>query len=148
VDGGEGVTDVTTRDDFFNALDVQRREEQKWHCFVVGAYTVHLFVGTDTDLRGRLDEARSKGKHLGGQYYAHLHGPHTPKGQRHVHVTGRSGKLFALNQDGTAHDASHRYRIPNEAADGLRQLLPDFKIPDDNFIEELNPEEMKALLLD
>ncbi len=61
-------------------------------------------------------------------------GEHRKGNQIHYHFFTKNGKeLFAINQDGTAHDGYHGITIPQAIADFLRQK--GFSIPKNNLIE-------------
>ena len=81
---------------------------------------------------------------LGGQYSAQLHNAHSEVGQKHLHVYAKNNQIFSMNIDGTAHDKSHRTRIPNKVANAINKYFPDFTLPPDNFIESAS-EEIKKL---
>ena len=89
-----------------------------------------------------LFEAQPVGKPLVGTYSAILHKGHGAGGQDHLHVFAKRNQLFALNKDGTAHDASHGARIPNRVAQAIRSKFPQFKIPDTGVIEGVMDEEL------
>ena len=105
----------------------------EWLTFQVEEYLVHILF--ESSIPGALTEAKHKGTPLDGQYSAQLHGVHTPAGQQHIHVYAKNNQLFALNKDGTAHDASHQTRIPNKVAKAIQSKFPDFTLPPNNFIE-------------
>jgi hypothetical protein len=84
-----------------------------------------------------LKEARHKAIPLGGPYLAYLDSPHIPQGQKHIHVYHKNNQIFALNIDGSAHDKSHGVKIPGKVGKALSDILPGFKLPNDNIIESL-----------
>jgi hypothetical protein len=86
-----------------------------------------------------LTEARYRGIPLGGQYSAQLHKSHGAAGQKHIHVYAKNNELFALNKDGSAHDASHQIRIPNKVAKAIQSTFPAITLPPGNFIESAPP---------
>jgi len=102
--------------------------------FRIGQYTLHIYTTTIKEKRFLL-ESRDKGVPLGGPYSVQRHHPHAPPGQNHLHVFLKNNQLFALNQDGTAHDRSHRVRIPNQVARAIAVRFPDFTVPEGNLIE-------------
>ena len=123
--------------------------DYEWFTFTVDGYVVHiLFANSDG---GLLVEGKSKTFELGGQYSAMLHQAHSNPGQIHIHVYAKNRKLFAMNQDGSAHDRSHQTRIPNEVATAISKKFPSFTLPPDNFIEsaprEINSKFGAQLLL-
>jgi hypothetical protein len=101
---------------------------------VIEGFTVH-FVFDAGSSEAALFEARHRGTPLGGQYSALLHKPHIPGGKTHLHVYAKQNQLFAINQDGTAHDRSHGARIPNRVADAIRKQYPQFALPVSTIIE-------------
>ncbi|MFM6989961.1 MAG: hypothetical protein ACKOWD_01470 [Rhodoferax sp.] len=105
----------------------------EWFSFEVDGFAVHiLFSQTE---QSPLLEGKSKSFDLGGMYTAKLHPAHTTVGQQHIHVYAQKNQLFAMNQDGSAHDRSHGSQIPNRVAAAIVQKFPDFKLPPGNFIE-------------
>jgi len=74
---------------------------------------------------------------LGGRYTARKDAPHLPppRGDYHLHVYDGPTPLLAINRNGTAHDASHGIRIPNEVRRGIERLFPDWTLPADGIIE-------------
>ena len=101
--------------------------------FEVEEYVVHVHAD-DAEGIHALNEAK-KAEKLVGQYTMRVDSAHAPAGQKHVHVYIKRKQQFAMNADGTAHDKSHGMQLSNNVANGLRQRLPDFKIPPYNFIE-------------
>lgn len=99
--------------------------------FVVEEYILHVYCADDAVL----EEARHRGTPLTGPYSADEHPSHITPNQQHLHIYFRNTKLFAINRDGTAHDASHGYRIPNKVAKALSQKFPKYQIAKDNVIE-------------
>ena len=99
--------------------------------FNVDEYVVDILI---SDQDGILLEGSVKNLDFGGQYYAQLHSAHSNPGQKHIHVYAKNRQLFSMNIDGSAHDRSHGARIPNKVADAIRNILPGFKIPENNLI--------------
>ncbi|TGK23324.1 hypothetical protein EHQ05_19230 [Leptospira yasudae] len=104
------------------------------------------------DVKGikQLSEAKIKGStHLSGTYSASKHSAHTVKGQAHLHVYAKNNEIFAINKDGTAHDASHKIKIPNEVVNAIKKIFPGWTLPANNLIESVNSqltkEEIKRL---
>jgi hypothetical protein len=58
----------------------------------------------------------------------------------------RGRDLYSINQDGTAHDASHGQRLHNQVVDGMRELFPNFKLPPNNIIESFLKTDAKLLV--
>ena len=90
-----------------------------------------------------LREAKLKGEPLTGTYATQYHAAHIKDGQDHLHVYCKQNQLFAINQDGSAHDRSHQTQIPNKVADAIRTKFPDFRLPPNNFIENA-PSEIRS----
>jgi len=111
-------------------------------------YIVHLYYDEDDPKNEQINESRDRGTPLGGQYSGQLHKAHTDANQDHLHIYQRNKRLFALNIDGTAHDKSHGYRIPNKVAKGIQKHFPDFQLPPNNLIESYDvlPIAVKILL--
>jgi len=103
--------------------------------FTVEEFSVTVLVLKDSSEEVLLTEAQHRGKPLTGKYAAQYHTAHTPQGQEHIHVYAKNNQLFALNIDGSAHDASHQTQIPRRVADAIRAKFPAFNLPNDNFIE-------------
>jgi hypothetical protein len=64
-----------------------------------------------------------------------FHRGHTPQNQDHLHFYLKKNHLYALNRDGTAHDASHGMMMHRWAMDTLTTNYPDFIIPKKGLIE-------------
>ena len=105
----------------------------EWFNFTVDSFAVHILFSASK--AGPLLEGKSKSFELGGAYSAQLHQAHTSVGQTHIHVYAKNNQLFAMNQDGSAHDRSHGSQIPNKVAQAITQKFPGFTLPPDNFIE-------------
>jgi len=121
---------------------VQRRD-LGWLTFSVEHYTVHvLFSEGEWAL---LNEGKHRALPLGGQYSAQLHKAHSPVGQDHLHVYAKNKQIFSINKDGSAHDGSHRVRIPNRVADEISRVLPGFTLPPGNLIESA-PRDVLAMV--
>ena len=119
---------------FKEFLTAPNKPSYQAYRFIVDEYYVHMFFeGGDF---ATLSEARHKGLPLGGQYSAQSHPPHSAQGQRHLHVYAKNRQLFALNQDGSSHDASHKTHIPKKVADAIRGKFPHYTLPPNNFIED------------
>ena len=105
----------------------------EWFNFTVDSFAVHILFSASA--AGPLLEGKSKSFELGRAYSAQLHHAHTSVGQTHIHVYAKNNQLFAMNQDGSAHDRSHGSQIPNKVAQAITQKFPGFTLPPDNFIE-------------
>lgn len=110
----------------------QPNPRYKWFSFTVDEYDIHILFDSTCLM---LTEAQRKGLPIGGQYSAQLHKAHTPGGKQHLHVYAKNNQLFALNMDGSAHDASHGTKIPNKVAKGIQNKFPEFTLPPNNVIE-------------
>jgi hypothetical protein len=112
----------------------------------VDGYLLIIFFENSLEL---LTEAIRKGRELIKNYTYNIHQRHADPNLKHMHVYERGKKIFAINIDGTAHDKSHKIRIPNKVADAIRKKHPEFQIPKDNFIENLKTslEEKNLILL-
>lgn len=88
------------------------------------------------------------GKGINGRFDRSNYGLNNPN-KDHLHVYKKNNQLFAINRDGSAHDDSHKYQIPNKIANRIRKDYADFNLPDDNFIEsiEINNTEANAEIL-
>jgi len=117
----------------FKEFKAYSEPKNQWFSFDIDEYTVHVLF--DSQEQNQLTEAKHKGTPLGGQYSAQLHNPHSSTGQKHLPVYAKNNQLFSLNKDGSAHDQSHKNRIPNKVAKSILAKFPDFKLPKDNFIE-------------
>ncbi len=106
-------------------------------------FVIHIYFEVNSDNRSEdivelLNEARYKGKPIGGTYYAIEHKPKVPpNAPPHYHFYDRNNHLFAINKDGSAHDASHGYKINNTIANFLKNV--GYILPPDNIIESINP---------
>ncbi|WP_157864166.1 hypothetical protein [Gluconacetobacter diazotrophicus] len=78
----------------------------------------------------------------------YFHRAHVPGTQDHLHFYQKDSKLFALNRDGTAHDKSHQYQMPNWAKEAVKTHYPDFTIPVGGLIESLLADEKKDILVE
>lgn len=117
----------------FKEFLAESKPSYEWLTFSVEDYLVHvLFESSTVSL---INEAKYKGMPLGGQYSAQLHGAHSPIGQQHIHVYAKNNQLFALNKDGSAHDANHQIQIPNKVAKAIQSNFPGFTLPPNNIIE-------------
>jgi hypothetical protein len=105
----------------------------EWFTFTADNYVIHILY-TKSD-GGALLEGKNQSHSLGGQYSADLHKANSTVGQEHIHVYAKNNQLFAMNQDGSAHDRSHGTRIPNKVAQAIIQKFEGFKLPHNNFIE-------------
>lgn len=130
-------------------MKFKQHADHEWFTFAVDNYVVHiLFAKSDG---GPLFEGKSKSFDLGGQYSVRLDKAHSVPGQDHIHVYAKKNQIFAMNQDGSAHDQSHGTQIPNKVARAISQKFPGFTLPPNNFIESA-PDEIistfsKKLLL-
>lgn len=120
--------------------DLERANMEEFKFDVDVTYTIHV-SSDDPKGSSAIIEAQQRGKPLRGPYSAQQHAGHTAAGQEHLHVYLKQNQIFSLNKDGTAHDKSHGVRIPNRVADAIRELFPDFDLPEDNLIETIAKDE-------
>jgi len=108
-----------------------------------------LFVHSDDpDMDVMLTEAQHRGQPLAGPYRVIKHPARVARSQNHLHVYKKQNELFALNQDGTAHDRSHGVRIPNDVAAAIRRQYPDWIGPQNNVIDCIDTPDQVALLME
>lgn len=94
-----------------------------------------IFHYEDDDLQ-MLNEAKTKGRPLVGNYSYDIHQPHNPTGDYHLHLYDRNNQILSLNKtNGKAHDGYSGTRIPNKAFHALKARLPDWKWPDNQILE-------------
>jgi hypothetical protein len=122
---------------FAKALQAMN-EPWGWLSLSVDDLTFHLLLRVGHPAVRELEEARHRGEPIGGKYSAQLHPPHTPRGQKHLHIYAGNNQLFALNMDGTAHDQSHGIQIPGKAATAISKRFPGIRLPPDNYIESVD----------
>jgi hypothetical protein len=102
----------------------------------IDEYTIHVYFDANNESENiSILEAKHKGQPIGGKYSAIEHSPHTPLGQKHLHFYARGNSLAAINLDGTAHDRSHGYEMPNRVIKGVEKYFPHFTIPTNGIIE-------------
>lgn len=77
-----------------------------------------------------------------------FHSAHVEPGQDHLHFRQNGAKLYAVNRDGTAHDASHGKLMARWAREGMRDNYPGFTVPKDGLIEALFDAPGGTLLLE
>ena len=107
--------------------------DYQWCTIKIDTEFIHiLFRNNETSA---LFEAKNRGKPVGGAYSLQFHKKHSQKDKDHIHAYEKNKQLFALNIDGTAHDRSHKVRIPNKLAKGIRNHFPYIILPNDNVIE-------------
>ncbi len=82
-----------------------------------------------------LQEAKASGKPLIGTYSVKKHQPHVPGCDYHLHVYDGSNEIFAINQNGSAHDGYHGVRIPNKVYKELQKQYKNWVLPPDQIIE-------------
>jgi hypothetical protein len=85
-----------------------------------------------------VNEAKTRGNHLIGNYSYLKHPPHTSPGDYHLHVYDGNNEIFAINKNGTAHDGYHGVRIPNKVHNALKQKFTNWTFPADKIIESFN----------
>ena len=135
---------MTTGEEMRKWINLAERE-RRTVTLTVDQYVIQLIVHEDSATQQQLDESK-KPISLGKHYTGRIDKAHDPKtGQEHIHVYVKGKELFAMNRDGTAHDRSHKYQIPNVVAKEIKKQFPHFTLPADNFIEW--PDEDSARLL-
>lgn len=77
-----------------------------------------------------------------------FHKAHVPPGQDHLHFSQSGAKLYAVNRDGTAHDASHGKQMARWSIEGMRDTYPDFTVPTGGLIEALMDAPAASLLIE
>ena len=109
----------------------------------VDDYIVSIFIDdVDINIKQNLDEAKQKGRiSLVGPYSANIHQAqtHIPGSKKHIEVYCKNNYLFAMNNDGTGHDGSTGYTIPNKVADAMRQIN-GFRVPQNQIIDSVQKE--------
>lgn len=93
-------------------------------------------------------EAKDIFKKIPGTNYSHRidnsRGEPGKGNQRHIHIYQKGKHLFAMNQDGTAHDGCHHVKIDSRLHDFL--IKKGFIIPPNGLIEVLLPRDCELLL--
>jgi hypothetical protein len=106
--------------------------------FIIQIYFENSSINLTEDIVELLNEAKYKGKPIGGTYSAIEHKPKVPpNAQPHYHFYDRNNHLYAINKDGTAHDASHGCKLNNTISKFLNTV--GYTVPANNLIESLNP---------
>jgi hypothetical protein len=103
-------------------------------------YILHHFDPADVDARDFVRLYLVEGGRtfdLGQGRAVMFHRAHVPSGQDHLHFLIKRDKLYALNRDGTAHDASHGRQMHRWAMDAVRSRYPDFQLPPQGLIESM-----------
>ena len=77
-----------------------------------------------------------------------FHTAHVQPGQDHLHFKLNGAKLYAINRDGSAHDASHGKQMARWAQEGMRDSYLGFTVPKDGLIEALVEVPSGKLLLE
>lgn len=104
-------------------------------------YIIHITFENEAQKKnGLILEGKEKYTQIPGTTFYYRKdvpfGEHRKGNQIHYHFFTKDGKeLFAINQDGTAHDGCHGIIIPQEIVDFLRQK--GFTIPKNNLIESV-----------
>jgi hypothetical protein len=136
---------MTTGEEMRKWIDISERM-RRTVSLEVDKYVIHLIVHEDSATQQQLEEAK-KPISLGKHYTGRIDNAHDPKtGQEHIHVYVKGKELFAMNRDGSAHDRSHKFQIPNVVAKEIARQFPHFTLPADNFIEWLDDDTAKMLL--
>ena len=103
-------------------------------------YILHHFDAADSDARDFVRRYLVEGGRtfdLGQGRAVMFHRGHVPNSQDHLHFLLKGKKLYALNRDGTAHDASHGSQMHRWAMDAVQNRYPDFKVPPRGLIESM-----------
>ncbi|SEI56338.1 hypothetical protein SAMN05518849_10188 [Sphingobium sp. AP50] len=85
---------------------------------------------------------------LGQGRMIYFHTAHVTPGQDHLHFYQNGAKLYAINRDGSAHDASHGKKMARWAQDGVKDNYPGFTLPKSKLIETLLDHEGSSLLME
>lgn len=103
-------------------------------------YILHHFDAADPDAQDFVRRYLVEGGRtfdFGQGRAVMFHRGHVPNSQDHLHFLLKGKKLYALNRDGTAHDASHGNQMHRWAMDAVQNRYPDFKIPPRGLIESM-----------
>ena len=103
-------------------------------------YILHHFDSADADARDFVRRYLVEGGRtfdLGQGRAVMFHRGHVPNSQDHLHFLLKGQKLYALNRDGTAHDASHGRQMHRWAMDAVQTRYPEFKVPPRGLIESM-----------
>ena len=103
-------------------------------------YVLHHFDSADADARDFVRHYLVEGGRtfdLGQGRAVMFHRGHVPNSQDHLHFLLKCQKLYALNRDGTAHDASHGRQMHRWAMDAVQTRYPEFKVPPRGLIESM-----------
>ncbi|WP_372786001.1 hypothetical protein [Phenylobacterium sp.] len=106
---------------------------------VPDVYIVHHFSTDDAEANAAVHYLEESGRRfdLGQGRSILFHRAHVPNTQDHVHFVQDGRKLYALNRDGTAHDASHGKQMHRWAMDAVKDRYQDFVIPKAGLIEAM-----------
>jgi hypothetical protein len=106
---------------------------------VPDVYIVHHFATDDAEAYAGLRYLEESGRRfdLGQGRSILFHRAHVPNTQDHLHFLQNGRKLYALNRDGTAHDASHGTQMHRWAMDAVKDRYSDFVIPNVGLIEAM-----------
>lgn len=129
----------------FKEFMADSKNNYQWLSFEADGYHIHILFEVASS--GLLTEAQHKGLPLGGQYSVQTHKAHSTVGQDHIHVYAKNNQLFAMNRDGSSHDASHKTQIPNKVAKAIKDKFPEFSLPPNNFIESAPDEVLEHVQL-
>jgi len=113
-----------------------RKKKMKQETIEIEGYIIVIFFHEEESQL--LIEAKSKGEPLIGTYSVTKHQPHTQPGDYHLHVHNGNNQIFAINQNGSAHDGYHGVKIPNKVYKALVIKYNDWTFPPSKIIETVN----------
>ena len=101
---------------------------------------LHIFDEGDADALAFVSRYLIEGGRtysIGKGYSAVFHRAHTPGTQNHLHFYLKQNHLYSINQDGTAHDASHGLKMHRQATKWISKEFPNFTVPPKGIIESM-----------
>lgn len=135
---------TVTREEIRRWLNLAERQARTV-VLEIDSFVVHLLIDYDSATDQQLTEAK-KPISLGKHYTGRIDKPKDGLGQEHIHVYVKNRHLFAMNVDGSAHDGSNQFQIPNVVAKEIGRQFRHFQLPPNNFIEWLDDATTKILL--
>lgn len=104
----------------------------------IDGITIKIERLSESDIQ-ELNESKTKGKQLIGNYSYDIHQPHNSTGEYHLNLYEKGKKILSMNKkSGSAHDGYHGTRIPNKAFKELKNKFSDWEWPESQIIESLN----------